>query len=625
MGLRLILLTAISFSLFSCQQNPASDGPIRLSLNSQTFTPESIREFVNNTRISRENALNSLQAMKISFRESYIGYELKKQLIGKNGDEIFAECERIYNQKYDENPDGIYSHEYIDLNSACLALFKDSHLDVLPQGNQPLVVTGIQRMRQFGNKYHITSIRPNLLKKFEEIGSLPTDSLVNSVKLGDEILEIDGQRPATALQQLKQLIGASSPRAQELLASSFFFNRKFGYPKTGRMTLKLKNSSGQVATVEMPWVQITRGAFDTASSLYDRQIVLLENRESRSESEITAGTLTTQTVVTSEEDLFKSEHLLTQFEIFRQMSSAKTYFSDRAGQKEALTHALVTHNNKAACYLRVDTFTLDAASGIERAVYAESGSTHVVQDAILIIKSFLETCEVNSNKLIIDLRNNPGGDPNYGLQIYELLADRTKAQVSTAGNYLMRNGNTNFLSQIMSGFNPQSPSAAHQLILSVFQRDTDNTFGVSDWLVKQQKETTTVFTKPLIVLTSSNCISTCDLFSHIIKNSERGRIVGTATNGTGFGFVATVTSASTEFRDTLNYFKVRIPNQAFSTTTATGADIIEDSTIRGFILPFSEVPLIENSPAQPDVNLDFTLKDYTDGYSDYLQVVERFM
>jgi hypothetical protein len=104
MSLRLLLPTVLVFSLFSCHQNPAGDGPVRLSLNSQTFTPESILDFVNSTRITRENALSSLQAMKASFRESYIGYELKKQLIGKSGDEIFAECERMFNAKFDENP-----------------------------------------------------------------------------------------------------------------------------------------------------------------------------------------------------------------------------------------------------------------------------------------------------------------------------------------------------------------------------------------------------------------------------------------------------------------------------------------------------------------------------------------
>lgn len=624
MGLRLLFLSAISFSLFSCQQNTAGDGPIRLSLNSQTFTPESIREFVNNTRISRENALSSLQAMKVSFRESYIGYELKKQLIGKSGDEIFAECERVYNLKFDENPDGIYSHEYIDLNKICISLFKDSHLDVSSQGNQPLVVTGIGRMYRFGNKYHITAIRPNLLKKFEEIGSLPADSLVNAIKLGDEILEIDGQSPAEALQQVRPLVSASSPSFELLNATLTFFNRTSAYPRNGKLAIKIKNMSGQIANIEMPWVQITRGAFDTSTSLYDRQIYLLENSELSTSTETTNGTVTTRTTVTTEENLFRTESLLTQPEIFSQMSGTKTYFSDNRGRREAITHALVTHNSKVACYLRIDTFKLERESGIENAVYERSGTTYVAQDAVALVKSFLETCEANSNKLIVDLRNNPGGNLYYGVQIYELVANRNNVSASLALSYLKRNGNTNFISQILSGFNPASPTANHQLILSALQRDSNSTYGASDWIIWQKKNVMAVFNQPLIVLITPNCISTCDFFAHQIKNSRRGQIIGRDTNGAGFGFIA-ASAADTEFRDTLNYFKIKIPNQAFSTTSGTSSDIIEDTETRGFTLPFSQVPLIENRPVQPDINLDFTLKDYTDGYSDYLQVIERFM
>lgn len=628
MSLRLLLPTVLVFSLFSCHQNPAGDGPVRLSLNSQTFTPESILDFVNSTRITRENALSSLQAMKASFRESYIGYELKKQLIGKSGDEIFAECERMFNAKFDENPQGLYSHEFIDLNSSCVALFQDSHLSVASQGLQPLVVTGIHRMRKFQNRYYVTSIRPNLLKKFEEIGSLPADSLVNQVKLGDEVLEIDGKDPSKALQDIRLLIGSSSPLANELKATTAFFNRTFSYPKSGKVTVKLKSSSGQSHTIEMPWVQITRGAFDTSASLYDRQIFLLENNRSRNQTETVQGTTTTRTVVTTEENLFKVDFLLTQLEMFNQMSAAKTYFSDNEGENEALTHALVTHNNKTACYLRLDTFNLESADNVAYRVYEKVGENYVQQSATLSIKSFLEGCELNRNKLIIDVRQNPGGNPKYALEIYSMLADQNRTQFSFAKNYLIRSGNTNFLLQLMRDYNAAAPTVSHQLMMLLFQGNHAQSNGISDWIVLRPKSSTTIFNQAVTLLTSSSCVSACDFFAHIIKNTSRGRVVGRATNGTGLGFTsieANTHMANTEFRDTLNYFKVEIPNMAFSTTSATGANTIEDNSTIGFTLPFADVPIIENRPVQPDVELDFTLKDYTDGYEDYLRVIERFM
>jgi len=467
------------------------------------------------------------------------------------------------------------------------------------------------------------------LKKFEEIGSLPADSLVSQVKLGDEILEINGQTPDAALQELRRLTGSSSLLANEITAAVFFFNRTFSYPRSNKIILKLKNSSGQINTVEMPWVQISRGVLDTSASLYDRQIMLLENSNSRSEREATQGTVTTQTVITSEENLFRSEHLLTQSEIFSNMTAAKTYFVDNEGEKEALTHALVRHNNKLACYLRIDTFSLQGAGNLKYALYEEVGPQHVQQDAISVIKSFLETCEVSNYKLLIDLKHNPGGDPKYALEIYHMLADQNRPPVSLAINYLIRNGNTNFILQLLSDFNPTAPSVNHQLLMSAFQRDLSETHGVTDWIVMRPKNTTAVFNQPLTLLTSANCISSCDLFAHMIKNGARGRIVGTATNGTGMGFTAATAGSQTalsEFRDTLNYFKVKIPNQAFSTTSASGTNSsIEDNNAVGFTLPLADVQIIENRPVQPDVELDFTLKDYTDGYEDYLRVIERFM
>jgi len=97
---RILLLVSALSVLSACGEKPhglKQSNLLAHDAETDTFLldPADLKNFVLNQRIGRQQVVKAVADLQQSFKNSYIGYELKKNLIGRSGDEIFASCNEM--------------------------------------------------------------------------------------------------------------------------------------------------------------------------------------------------------------------------------------------------------------------------------------------------------------------------------------------------------------------------------------------------------------------------------------------------------------------------------------------------------------------------------------------------
>lgn len=592
--MRKIIGTFICLSMLSaCGANPGASG--KLGANIALYNPDDISQMVKMQMIDKKDVLDSLQMMQKSFATSYIGYNLKKELIGKSGDEIFAKC--IDSAK--NGPEKVATYQLYDYVLECIAGFKDTHLSIEKLLVPAWVATAISSSAYIDGKIYINGVRLNLLKKIEEVQKLEPSSLSKKLATGYEIVSIDGEPSLLALKKLQKFIGKSSDDYADTSAAESLFTRKFSYPEKKEVSLTIKDSEGNTSEVVLPWVQYTA----KADSLESRSLLASK------------GILAMSKMFGEDKDLMDGKEFNFADPLFADLSAKRTFLDEE--EEPAMVLGLKTVNNKTSCYMQLNTFELNHNSDLGYKLIETLNEKNQIVSFDENVKNFLKSCQMFKAPLILDVRANGGGDPTLAEVLYEYLETPETPQTYRVVNLLNNSGNLVFLDGVLDRTDKEKDNLEGLLTFQALKNSFEKKAPVSDWIAMKTTHERGVFTGPVTLLISPACVSACDGFSNRMKLSGRARLLGKHSNGTGFGF-ANERKSTYQFQDQLRLYTARMPNRSFQNILVpSDKDYSVEGDLKGAVIAREKIEIIENKPTQPDTIIEYTLKDLTKNFSDY--------
>lgn len=429
--------------------------------------------------------------------------------------------------------------------------------------------------------------------------------------MGTEVVLIDGEAPMKAIEKLHPYQSASSQPALLRKSLHALFVRLHAYPDKKDLNLTIKTQDGATHEVTVPWVFSRTGSLESRSLLTRNGILKAADLDADSAKLLRIDGVDLYTVP------------------FKDVSNKQAYTDDNGD--DALVTGIVTLNQKNYCYMQLNTFSLGRVDNIPYRVQQKIGAGISNSNIMDVMKSHLQTCETFRAPLIFDLRDNGGGNSILSIDIYRLFeAQDAKPSVYAAQAFLATAGSAGLSTSFMYDLDAKTPSLDSLLTLQVLNRAAETGSKISDWVIQRPENSSPyrgIFSQPVYALTDSSCVSACEGLTNRFKKSGRAKVIGSATNGTGFGFIRMGTSES-KFRDPLNLLEIRLPNYAFQSFT-----VEDDSSFRSedgekySIKAFESKDSMENSPVQVDVELDYSAADISESapLAEYLQRLNQII
>lgn len=598
-------ISVLCIMAFTSCSNDTARNANYISENVSFYDPKIILDYVKKNKITPDQAISSIDALQKSFKNSYIGYNLKKSLINKSGDEIFNECKAQLSQ----NSEGLSSFEFYDYVLQCLAGFKDSHIYLSKTITPSFVSTGVSESKIINNKLYISRIRPALIKKIEELQKLPDGSLTEKLKVGTEILLIEGNSPQIEIEKLRKYISASSDLAFQNDATLYLFTRTFAYPIRTNISLTLRLNDSSTAEVVLPWVQVSNGSYQ--GSIESR--TLLSDRGIIKSSEMNP-----------DNKFVSSKGADLSLPLFKNINNLHTY--QDSNENDALLTGVISLQNKNYCYMQLNTFDIDSDAEFDYKIFELINEKKTPMSLPEVLKNYLQSCEASKTPFIFDLRNNPGGNMRLAELIYAMFETDGKKTIYSARSNLSAIGNFSVIGNSLNYIDSEDASLENLLNFQSMKEALDSNSPTTSWiLTKKLKLQRGLFNGDVFVLTSPDCVSACEGTANRFKKSGRAKIIGDSTNGTGFGFWS-YDKGKTIFRDPLNLFEVEVPNHAFQTA------IVENDSefkimdeVKGALMSFDKMSVLENNPVTPDIEIKYSLNDLMGDYPDYIESLSKVL
>jgi len=520
--------------------------------------------------------------------------------------------------------------QFLDRVKKLVANFQDSHFSI--EGAQPvaIVVLGVG-IAEADGKYIISSLRTPLLK--DQTTGVDFSA---QVSLGDEVVSIDGQAPKDAAAALKPYISGSSDLFRTTAATSQLTLRNFQFPTAGTSQIVIRHGS-TTTSVALPWYSLMVQRSDEAQYLQTAKVTLITPENAVAvfgKDAVASGDITSA---------FKNENWST---TIQGLTQEKDFADANNPTTIVVRTGILTGKSGKVAYLQVQSFNVatltdgPAPTGFlsmiregfmeaSRPVVrprparpaparpaevqpdpADGPSTNIYQFT-QVMKAFVAGAKANNLPLLLDLRNNPGGNLDYATGLFAdlIAADKTYAPLSN----MFRITELSWESEdAMSpkGIKDPTAIATQAKIDAVFKNAVAAGRDYSEILPDDMMTAdtdVTGYSGKVVELTSPNCVSACDAFSLLMKSSGRGKILGQPTNGTGAGFFSTFTV--NDWTDTNHLVTARIPNMLFGRPLKAGET---DAT--------ADVESVEaeNRPTQPDVVYSTSVNDVLSGNSDLI-------
>lgn len=443
------------------------------------------------------------------------------------------------------------------------------------------------------------------------------DALVGQVTRGDELVRIDNVSP----QRLVELFGVldSVPRqktAEALAAYSITF-RSFMIPERFLPTvgaaarLEFRRADGSTYTVQTPWLS-NRPAPRLAAPA----------RKSRAESMLHPQALASdqfQDVIRAQSGDTNQTGSIGSNRPFFLTNSVVAHFgitpvrpSDERLSTLGVTPCTGSNPASYDCYRSfAGTYTYQGKRVLLVRIpsYETSADPGYAND-VSYLRAVLADYQDQSDVLVLDDTNNPGGEVNFALTLFSSLISAPATNVGFAFHADRRSVNDlRSIAEYYAQFGgPAAQLAdryfaaadateraydAHQPLgplvpLVPFAYDDDRVMPDSD----------VHWAKPIVVLTNELSFSGGDLFPMIVKNNHVGTIFGQTTAGLG-GNVEEVL-----------------------TTTYSQATLRVTRSLYAPMDQASQVPfgtLVEDQGVTPDVPHQLTVADFRAGYVDYVE------
>lgn len=323
----------------------------------------------------------------------------------------------------------------------------------------------------------------------------------DEIQVGDVVETYDGMPVQEAIKTVAELNYGANPAAQVRAGLDIltirFHNSWVPAPTNDYVQLRLRQKSGRVLDLSVPWI----------SRAMQKCLFPEQGKETQ------GGHRNAKAINRNRHELnelFKKPKKLSVWDLVTPSSDQD--LSDLIETNEPTIKYKIIHNkNGAFGYLTLTSFDPEKLS------YAQSTA---------LIRDLLTGPFANTQGLLVDLRNNPGGEIPYAEGLIELFGPKN---VMPEGFRLKANqANLDFVT-----LTPEYQEYVPLLTRAIKDRkDMTNTAEITPKVVVNSKGQ--FYFKPVIVMVNSNCYSSCDIFSAGMQDNGMATIWGEDTR-TGAG------------------------------------------------------------------------------------------
>jgi hypothetical protein len=367
--------------------------------------------------------------------------------------------------------DSINSWEMGTLLKVCYAAFNDGHLQAFMK-DSPIVFLPF-RLSEIEGRFFISQTGY----------SVCNDS---DFKVGDEVLAIDGEEIHNIKERLKRYVSASTERARDSKAVAFIVDRNFAIPLMGETEI-LVSKNGVVKTYKKNW----RFYINQVSE--ENKDVLLEMNYKPCEQEVERD----------HKGYYEYDNLYPE-------SRSKFFYTDLKQTNRILTLSKPKINGRRACYLKLVGFSFSD-------VYHQSEKVDVWE----ILEDFVKRCSDKGESFILDLRFNGGGYVHNMISFVQLFASEQSEPFANSTLYsrLSMSGKERVKCY---GLHPDvfSENVHAEKFIEAFCR-----------IFQIKARTPEGYMGHLYILSSEECMSSCDYAITFIGSQDNATIIGSPSQG----------------------------------------------------------------------------------------------
>ncbi len=580
----------------------------------------------------KDKMLRDLDIIKSTFEAKYAPFEWKKDYAGWSLDqEIDLAKAKI------ESSNALTVHDYQKILHTFFISTRDYHVSNEYYSTEVALLPF--SVKSAHGHYYITDASNNYLKEMLALGLYRGPQLPS---IGDELLTFDGKSIDNVIEQLKtDELGNPTSKTSQVLAEGVLTQRlrALGHAvPRGTVEMSFKKASGEIIQAEIEWVyapeKITnKNLFPfgmmAAGNLMMLNMDVLESPQITDSLPAPIPDRYKTTVINPIANALLKDRSKVYESFFEKAAKNKTVSQDASNDLEAvvnppsLERGLLTLGQKIwqdsssshfKAYIYLSPISQKRVGYVRISTYQPTDNINNITTFAMQLASILRYFDKNTEALVIDQVDNPGGFFLYAYAILSMLTDRplqalkhqitiTQEDVAAALTdieeitlELQTSGNDS----VMLGYPVNQEFLFSQLAYSEFiisQWEAGKT--LSDNFPVHGIETIhsnpqVRYRKPIVILVDSRDFSCADVVPAILQDNARALVFGEQTAGAG-GVVK----------------RHSYPNLFGLASFSYTASIFE--RVNGARL--------ENLGVTPDVPYELTEDDLLHGYRGYIQAV----
>ncbi len=554
--------------------------------------------------------IHDLEVAKYQYETKYAPKAWKKERYGWSLEESFLTAKRRIET---ERPQTI--KEYQKIFRDFIFSTNDYHVNVR------FYSTGISwfpmKIRGFQNRYYIAndlSPTPQKVRLFntEEIDWEAYDETLEKLIPGSEILAIDGKPVAQAIEEIidDKLGGDRTPTGFSL-AELMIFTRAESEAETFTITVK---NDDEVEVLTLPWVRVPEWIKEQPLKAADPEFL-------EASFNLTKGKKNPKKAMEAIGKLLRKDYSIKNVQplLFQKFDAEETQKDRREkGFLPELGDLLWETDKDQELYAYLYKNKKGRKIGY---IYLESFDPF---DAEAMVEELIEAIaflEKESDALVFDISNNPGGDPFYLYAVLSTLTDKPLACPTQRETLIQEDLYDYILLQQLvewlvkwgaeeeEGVSPNlSGFVIDETVIQEIQQYTRSL--LKNWesgkrlseplylygIPEIRPHPKAHYTKPILVLINELDFSCADIFPAILQDNQRAVLFGKKTAGAG-GYV-----------------------RPYQHTSRFG---IASYSITGSILTRTNGEVLENLGVSPDIPYEISLRDIQENYADYIQKVNK--
>lgn len=479
--------------------------------------------------------------------------------------------------------------DFLDRMQAVVAQFQDTHFGLYEKISRPFTYSGVRLFRVQGKV-----VVGSLENKFLQMVTKLSGADMSSIRIGDEVIAIDGVAVEEKVKELKNYIAGSSDEFRDSQAVRALTLRNFKYEQKNYIKVLFKNAG----YMKLP-IFVNVPASDTV-----RVDAMAYFKQLNVPSDTTSIGISFDKTINKWTD---SNLAFEGYQVRKVQTNIKglTEYTDDGGAVGLRTGYYI-NKGKTYGYMQLMTFaTKNLKTG---------NNTQTFLDAI---RNFIIELKENELPLIFDLRSNGGGNGNFPAQVLGMLAEEGVVYPgATSGmriTHYMRQLQEPFLAGLVNAENENTILTGDEFS-AMFEEAIDNRVDYSPMYAADPTPFDAKvkgFSNKVVALVTADCISACDKMSFLLKSSKRATIIGTHSNGTGAGYLSTG-EMNTQWQDSLKVLYSTIPNYLFGLPGDNfETNIFEKDSVSKMCT--------ENMPTVADVPYANTMVDLTRNNLGWLQ------